>query len=116
MVRAMDNTFGEWLGMELKRREMSQAELSRKLETSQSTVNNWVLGNRIPQPESCDRLSDVLNIPLDVVLAKAGHRVELGGEVPADIAEVGTIMGLLPDDHRDEVLEFARWRLRRARA
>lgn len=110
-----DNRFGKWLGRQLELRELSQSAFARRMETGNSTVSNWILGYRVPTPASCDRISDILNIPLDQVLTEAGHRVEMPSELPGDVAEVATIMQTLPETHRNEVLAFARWRLHRSR-
>jgi len=37
-------------------------------------VGNWVRGQRVPSPESCDLIADALGVDLDVVLFNAGHR------------------------------------------
>lgn len=108
-------TFGEWLRQQLVLREMSQSELARRMETSHTTISNWISGKRVPTTGSCDRISDVFHIPLDTVLTKAGHRVEMPSEWPADVAEVAETMRLLPEPHRQEVLAFVRWRLQRSK-
>lgn len=66
--------FGKWLREVLKQRGLSQTELARQMEKNKGVVGNWVRGDRLPSPESCDRLADVLLISLDRVLAEAGHR------------------------------------------
>ncbi len=59
---------------ELDRREWRQADLARRINASTGAVSQWVTGVRVPSPESCDRLADVLGADLDHVLALAGHR------------------------------------------
>ena len=44
----------------------------------------WVTGKRIPDPESCDRIADALNIDLDLVLWQAGHRPLVNPPDPGD--------------------------------
>jgi transcriptional regulator with XRE-family HTH domain len=69
-----DNQFGNWLRRKLKDQGMSQSDLARAMETSTGTVSMWVTGKRVPDPDSCDRIADVLLLDLDVVLFQAGHR------------------------------------------
>lgn len=67
-------TFGTWLQWCLTQKEWSQADFARKLGTSPGVVNHWIHDERTPDPESCDKIADVLHESLDVVLAIAGHR------------------------------------------
>lgn len=64
----------EWLKGQLRRREWTQADLARRMAVSTGTISRWARGERIPTPESCDRLADVLGVDLDTVLGVAGHR------------------------------------------
>lgn len=66
--------FGKWLRAVLNSRQMSQSELARRMGKDKGVIGNWVRGERLPSPESCDLIADVLVIPLDEVLAHAGHR------------------------------------------
>lgn len=70
----MSEQFGDWLKTQLQRREMTQADLARRADLPTSTVSNWITGRRIPDPKACDTISDALFVPLDEVLAVAGHR------------------------------------------
>jgi len=109
-------TFGAWIDSQLIRRQMSQADLARRLETSNSTVSNWIRGGRVPTPESCDKIADVLGLSVDDVLMAAGHRPRGLDEWPEDVREVANIMVKLPEQHREEIVEFSRWRYERARS
>lgn len=109
-------TFGSWLESQLVRREMSQSDLARKLETSTSTVSNWVNGQRIPSPESCDKLADVFGVSVDEVLGVAGHRPRGLDEWDPDIKEVAGLMQRMPESFRAEIVEFAQWRYERSRS
>ncbi len=65
---------GPWLQRELDRREWRQVDLARRINGSTGMVSQWITGARMPSPESCDRLADVLGADLDHILALAGHR------------------------------------------
>lgn len=66
--------FGTWLLMELARREMTQAEFSRRAGFSSGVISLWVNGDRAPSPESCQRIADALFLDIDEVLDAAGIR------------------------------------------
>lgn len=69
-----ESGFGRWLQYQLDRRGWTQAEFARVGKFRTSTISNWVRGERIPDPASCDLIADVLGLDIDVVLAAAGHR------------------------------------------
>lgn len=60
------------------------------MEVSTGTISRWVRGDRVPTPESCDLLADVLGVDLDGILALAGHR-------PLDTM-------YRPDDPRNDII------------
>lgn len=66
--------FGHWLQRQLDRRGWRQAELARRIPISSGAVSHWIRNERIPDPESCDRIADVLGVDVDLVLTLAGHR------------------------------------------
>lgn len=75
-----------WLKRQLVRREWTQADFSRRLDTSPGNVSRWIKGERVPDPASIDKIADVLGVDLDLVLALAGHRppdTELDPDDPA---------------------------------
>lgn len=66
--------FAAWLHRQLQRREWNLSDLGRKADVKPSVVSRWSRGERVPSPESCERIADALGLPLDEVLAAAGHR------------------------------------------
>lgn len=80
-------SFPKWLQRQLDRREWSQADFARKLCVSTGLVSNWITGVRRPNPESCDRIADVLFVDVDEVLAIAGHRpydIDIDPDAPGE--------------------------------
>lgn len=77
-------TFPEWLKRQLLRREWTQADLARRLETSPGIVSHWIRGERVPSPESCERLAEAFARDVDEVLTRAGHRPEIEPLQPDD--------------------------------
>lgn len=111
----MSNTaFGPWLASELMARDMSQAELARRLEASNGTVSSWVNNKRRPTPSSCRRVAAILHVPMDVALAAAGHRPLDAKDWPDGVVEVAEMMAGLPEREQQEVIEFVRWRVERS--
>lgn len=86
--------FGRWLAERLRGREWTNSDLARRMGTSPSVVSRWVRGERVPDPESCDKIADVLGVDVDLVLTLAGHR-------PA-------IEPLAPDDERRELMGYVK--------
>jgi transcriptional regulator with XRE-family HTH domain len=66
--------FAAWLSGELRRQQMSPADLARRLDKSNATVGRWLKKERQPSSASCELISDVLFVDLDTVLEVAGHR------------------------------------------
>jgi transcriptional regulator with XRE-family HTH domain len=82
------NVFGRWLRQQLVRHQMSITTFASKIGVSHSSVSLWVEGKRVPNPKSCDKIADVLLVPLDEVLALAGHRPrDIGPDVPSDAVQ-----------------------------
>lgn len=73
-VEATAGHFPAWLRRELASKGWKQVEFAERLGMDKGIVGRWLRGERVPSPESCDRISDVLGVPLDEVLALAGHR------------------------------------------
>lgn len=62
------------IGTQIKQRRnelnMTQEELSKKLNVSRSTVSNWEIGRNYPDIQLIVSISDVLGIPLEELLVK----------------------------------------------
>ncbi len=69
-----ERTFGEWLGLQLDRREWSGADLARRLGVANGNVSRWLRDERKPSSATVDRIADVLGIDVDIALTYAGHR------------------------------------------
>lgn len=88
------NSFGEWFAHQLKRRDLTQADFARNFGFATGVVSNWVTGKRVPDPASCERIADALNVDPDMVLIYAGHRPN--------------IEELAPDDPRTDLIALVR--------
>lgn len=73
----MGMSFGEFLQRQLDERDMSAADLMRKLElTNRTTVSNWVNDKNEPSAEMCRLIAKRLGIDEERVLVEAGHVTE----------------------------------------
>lgn len=73
----MKTKFHEYLVLHRKLRGYTQVQMAEKLEISRSTYTNYEIGNRSPDLETLERISEVLECSLD----------ELFGRTPARTAD-----------------------------
>lgn len=94
------DTFSAWLRRQLQRREWTESDLARRMSTTPSVVNRWARGERVPSPQSCESLADVLLIDVNEVLERAGHKPREIELPPGDPRRtiIALIRQLDPDD------------------
>ena len=68
-----DSPFVSFLKEVLRRRKSKQSQLAADLGISHATISRWLSGLDIPNTRSCQRLADFSGVPLQKVLAVAGH-------------------------------------------
>ena len=61
----MKTKFHEYLVLFRKLKGYTQAQMAEKLEISRSTYTNYEIGNRSPDLETLERISEVLECSLD---------------------------------------------------
>jgi len=76
-----------------------------------STISHWVNGRRLPSPESCHILAEVLALDVDTLLHLSGHRPREVADLDPTRAEVHRVIDKLPEDELERVREYAAWRL-----
>lgn len=84
--KARAEHFGEWFRRQLKSRGLKQVEFADRIEVDKGVVGNWFRGNRLPTPQSCEKIANGLHINPDTVLDVAGYR-DLDLIVDPDSAE-----------------------------
>jgi transcriptional regulator with XRE-family HTH domain len=104
-------SFHAWLRRQLQRRDWSQADLARRMNAATGAVSNWVRGERIPNPQSCERLADVLGEDPDFVLTLAGHRPPDPSDDDPRIGQLVTLARKMPSHELDELIKWAEFRL-----
>lgn len=107
-------SFGAWLSAALKRREMNQSDLARRIGSGSGAVNQWVRGARVPSVESCWRIADAFDLPVVMVLRRAGHPVE-EGDGDDDEDRLLAMWRKLTPDGREDVMQFVEFRRARER-
>lgn len=83
----MAEQFSAYLAEQLAARRMRQSQLAAYVGVAQSTVSAWLRGRSIPQPAQCAGIARVLHLPLEEVLAAAGHPVSSQGAAPPPLPQ-----------------------------
>ncbi len=99
-----DQQFGDWLRIEIRRREWNLSDFARRANVDSSMVSRWARNERLPSPESCDVIADVLGVDVDLVLSLAGHRPAEVGDDPPDLRR---LTSLLRRAYRDDALRIS---------
>ena len=73
MVTMVSTDFGRWFKKQLRLRNWTQADFSHEFRFSAAGVSRWITGERVPAPESCERIAEAFGVDVDLVLTRAGH-------------------------------------------
>ena len=73
MKRQSDSPLVTLLGEIMQRRCRLPSQLATEIGVSHASVSRWLHGKDVPNTRSCLRLADYRGIPLQKVLAAAGH-------------------------------------------
>lgn len=57
----------------MRRRKQLPSQLAAELGISHATMHRWLAGEDVPSTKSCRRLAEYASVPLQEVLASAGH-------------------------------------------
>ena len=57
----------------MRRRKRLPSQLASEIGISHATMHRWLVGEDIPSTKSCRRLAEYSGVPLQEVLAAAGH-------------------------------------------
>ena len=68
-----DSPFVSFLKDLMRRRQRKPNKLAAELGISHATVSRWLSGMDIPKISSCQRLADYSGVPVQKILAIAGH-------------------------------------------
>lgn len=71
----------------MRRRQRKPSQLAADLGVSHVTVSRWLSGEDIPNIQSCQRLAEYCGVPIEKVLAIAGHLPRIAEKPPAEWPE-----------------------------
>ena len=106
--------FPEWLQGELDKRGWKHSDLARKSGSLPTYITGLLAGYRLPSPRFCRPIAHALDLPEEVVFRKAG----LLSTLPFDSSKYTDWIGLfsqLSEDNQQEMIEFARIKLKRTK-
>lgn len=112
MYSIVNELFSEWLVNELRKREMTQADLARASGISRGGISNLINQVRNPDAETCLAIARALNLPAETVFRAAG----LLPPVPSDTQyqeEFFHLLSQLSPQERQEILELLRFKAER---
>lgn len=65
MKRTMNEIFSENLRNQLYLNRWSQADLARKMDTSEASVSKWCLGTAVPRPKKIDQMCQLFGCTVE---------------------------------------------------
>lgn len=103
----MTTKFGEWLLLELEKRDWSQAELARKSGVTRQAINAFVNQRRMtPDNDTLIGIASALNEPPETVYRAAGLLPELPSIHKARQEILDYKLSELSEEELDQVLEY----------
>lgn len=103
----MDMDFIDWLDQEMKKREMSQADLARKSGLSKQVISDYLnRKKKYPDPETLTAFAHGFSLSPIVLFRKAG----LLPDTPTDQVRLDDweyLLNQLPPDEQEEVRQIA---------
>lgn len=69
----MTETLAKWLNDQMRKRALNQSQVAAYLNVKPATVNRWAAGKTTPNPESCAKLAQLFDEPVEKVYRLAGH-------------------------------------------
>jgi transcriptional regulator with XRE-family HTH domain len=105
--------FIPWLLKELENRSWRSADLARRAGLATGSLSNILSGNRKAGPDSCKAIAQVLGTPPEKLFRLAGLLPPLPAAEDELLHEMIESFKRLAPEKRREVLDYARWQLRR---
>lgn len=102
--------FGRWLRFTREQRQMSQVELAELVGRKQPTISKLEEGTLAPSSAICIQFAQVLDIPVEIILPKAGMINEATAPAEAknlskESLDIALRIDRLPAIERERVLE-----------
>lgn len=102
-------SFQDWLTSELKARDWTQSELSRRSGVTRGAISN-VLKNREPGPDLCRGIANAFHLPPEDVFRIAGLLPPKPGD-DLKVKELNQLVQKMDENNKDELIRIARLKL-----
>lgn len=102
--------FGNWLLVEMEKRDLSQAELARRAGINQSTISLVISGKRGVGEDLCTALAKAFGIPIETVFRAAAILPHQPG-TDEDFEELKHLFSQMTDEEQEEFLATGRLKL-----
>lgn len=112
-IEEMESHFPQFLRDEMKKLDMTQAELSRRSGISEAQISRVISGSP-PGEEFCRKVAKALKIAPETVFIAAGILPQKSEELKLE--DWRYILSQLPEQDREELLEMAKLRLKQVDA
>ena len=106
----MDNYFMKNIKYVREKRGLSQSKLAEMIDVNQTTIARWEDENRIPTIDKAIQVSNILNIPLDILV---GKNLQFDNVEPVNIDSniikipvFGTIKAGIPIESQSDIIEY----------
>jgi transcriptional regulator with XRE-family HTH domain len=94
--------------------QMSQEELASLLGITQAALSNYELGKRRLYLQNLEQIASILNKPISYFLEVEAEAEtappEAGDDTSETTKEILKLISELPDEEKETVLEFIKWR------
>ena len=106
----MDYYFMKNIKYVREKRGLSQSKLAEMIDVNQTTIARWEDENRIPTIDKAIQVSNILNIPLDILV---GKNLQFDNVEPVNIDSniikipvFGTIKAGIPIESQSDIIEY----------
>lgn len=100
----MNNELGKKIKLLRKEKELSQLELAKILNISNSTLSQYEAGNRVPGDDIKKKIADYFNVSVDFLLGRTEERNPYTND--KDLDKVDKFLLELKEEMEKEGLEF----------
>ena len=101
----ISNIFTQNLKKLLEENNMTAKDLAEKLEFRASTVSMWLTGKNSPRMDLLDKIADLFNIPVSILLTGKSNIAERGLAVLSDIRSNALAAHFEGEDFTNEELK-----------
>lgn len=108
-------SFSDWLVNEMKKRDLSPADLARLSGKAQAVISRVLNNERDPAPETLTALARALRLPPEIVFRRAGLLPPVSPDTEYR-EELLYLFSELPPSEQEEIIELLRFKKERRQA